>query len=263
MVCGSTTPSTIRPDRTRKLRLVREHGLDRERAQARLGLVLAAPHRVSECQAAALGVRECRLGRVVRAALRDRAVEQARGQGGGEVRMHAQPTGGLAEDRHVVAVAAELRDVALDPPQRGLLVHEPVVARGLVGRFGAQRRVREEAEEPEAVVQRDDDRALLDQPRRVVVVALAHDQRAAVQPDHHRKALGLLELGLAVLLLRHLAVRGEHVQVQAVLGGRTRCRRATASCGQWLPNWVASRGPCHRASGCGGCQRSSPTGGAA
>ena len=48
----------IRPDRTRKLRLGREHGLDRQRAQARLGLVLAAPHRVSECQAAALGVRQ-------------------------------------------------------------------------------------------------------------------------------------------------------------------------------------------------------------
>src|SRR5689334_21871093 len=36
-----------------------------------------------------------------------------------------------------------------------------------------------------------------------------------------------------------------------------------AGCAQCGPNAVAGRTPCHREAGCGGCQRRSPTGGAA
>ena len=133
--------------------------------------------------------------------------------------MNAQPTRRLAEDRHVVRVAAEPRDVALHPPQRRLLVHEAVVARGLIRGLGGQRRVREEAEEAEAVVDRDDDRALLDR------AGWGRSRRSRPRPARRRGARPSPGaawpswLGLAVLLLRDLAVRRVDVQVQAVLGG--------------------------------------------
>src|ERR1700677_1845897 len=41
------------------------------------------------------------------------------------------------------------------------------------------------------------------------------------------------------------------------------CPKGDASCGQCGANWVASRTPDQLAAGCGGCQRSGPTGGAA
>jgi hypothetical protein len=50
-----------------------------------------------------------------------------------------------------VRITAELRDVALDPAQGSLLVHQAVVA-GRAARPGGERRVRQEAERAEAVV---------------------------------------------------------------------------------------------------------------
>src|SRR5687767_7122093 len=41
------------------------------------------------------------------------------------------PPGGLAEDRHGVRIAAELRDVVLHPPQGGNLILQTVIARAL------------------------------------------------------------------------------------------------------------------------------------
>src|SRR5205809_4609135 len=112
--------------------------------------------------------------------------------------MDAQPAGGLAEDRHVLRITAELGDVAVHPAKRGLLVHEPVVARGVITGFGGQRWMGEKSEYPEAIVDRDDDHALLDEPRRVVVVALSDCQPPAVDPAHDGKALRVTLSGASV-----------------------------------------------------------------
>ena len=67
------------------------------------------------------------------------------------VGQHGQATGRLARDRDVVRVAAERADVVLHPAQGGLLVHQPVVA-GRAAGPRRQRRVGEEAERAEPVV---------------------------------------------------------------------------------------------------------------
>ena len=190
--CGSTLPSTFGTTEPAVVGLVREQRLDRKpRRQAAVWSLqpdAVGDHACPRPPPCASDGSDERIG----AALRDRAVEEARRERRRELRVHAQPAGRLAEDRHVVRVAAELRDVALHPAQRGLLVHQAVVA-GAHGRAtpalsaGCARK----PEPAEPVVDRDDDRALLDEPRRVVVVALADRQRAAVDPDHHRQVLGV------------------------------------------------------------------------
>jgi hypothetical protein len=81
-----------------------------------------------------------------------------------------------------VCVPAELADVALHPAQRGLLVHQAVVA-GRPARVAGQGGMREEAERAEPVVDGDHDRAVRYQPGRVIVLAFAEPQSAAVNPD--------------------------------------------------------------------------------
>ena len=54
--------------------------------------------------------------------------------------------GRLPEDRDVVGIASEVRNVRLHPLQRGDLVHDAVIARGVLKRFRRQRRQRSEAE---------------------------------------------------------------------------------------------------------------------
>ncbi len=76
-------------------------------------------------------------------------------------------------------------DVGLDPLQRGLLVHQAVVARCAAALAG-ERRMRQEAEGAEAIVDRHDHHALSDERPGVVVIALAGEQRAAVDPHHDR-----------------------------------------------------------------------------
>ena len=83
-------------------------------------------------------------------------------------------------------VAAEAGDVALHPAQGGLLVHQAVVTR-LAVRVG-QRRVRQEAERTEPVVDGDHGYAVCHQPGGIVVIAFAGHQRAAVDPHHDRVA---------------------------------------------------------------------------
>jgi hypothetical protein len=178
--------------------------------------------------------------------------------------VHAQPTRGLTEDRDVVVVSAEALDVALHPPQRGLLVHQPVVARAATG-LCAQRRVRQEAEIAQAVVDRHDDHALAHQPGGVVVVGLADGQTAAVDPHHHRTFLVVVVMTVVPVSLPapvatvHLA-RREDVQIEAVFGGRREPerrgrlrtvvgeRRGLARLGpprgrlRWAPPQIAHRG---------------------
>ena len=141
--------------------------VDGQIAQALRRLVRAADsgcERLSE----GLGVGQRLLGQRERPALHDRSLEEAPGAGGYEVGEHRQATGGLAGDGHVARIAAELIDVALHPTQCGLLIHQPVVA-GRAARSRRQRRVSEEPERTEAVVDGDDDRSFGRQLCRVVV----------------------------------------------------------------------------------------------
>ena len=111
-----------------------------------------------------------------RAALRDRAVEQAVRRGRDEQRAHRVRAGRLAEDRHVVRVAAEALDVGLHPAQRRDLIALAEVRRGVVA-LAAERAEVAVAERAEAIVDRHDHD----------VAALA--QRSAVV-DRHRAAAG-------------------------------------------------------------------------
>jgi hypothetical protein len=141
-----------------------------------------------------------------RAALDDRAREQAAAAGHGELRAHAPRACGLAVDRDVARIAAERGDVALDPRQRRALVEEPDGRQGLAPLLSGERALRQEAERAEPVVDRHDDRVRAPrQPGTVeqLVAAAAAIERAAVDPDQHRQVR---------------PARRPHVEVQAILG---------------------------------------------
>ena len=157
-----------------------------------------------------------------RAALHDRPLEEPARAARDHVHEYRQATGRLAGDRHVVRVAAEPADVPLDPAQRRLLVHQPVVARR-AARSRRDRRVGEEAEHAEPVVDGDDDGAVRRELGAVVVAAGVLREAAAMDPHEHRAA--------AVVAAAQRR-RGD-VQVQAVLverpGRHERARRLRAA----------------------------------
>ena len=197
--------------------LVRKDVRDRQPAQTGGGLVGAAGLG-GEGGAGVLGGGERRLRQLVGAALGYGAGEQAVRQRRGELRVHAQAARRLAEDGHVERVAAKEDDVAPHPGQRRLLIEDAVVAGDVVGRLGGERGVGQEPERAQPVVDGDHDHVtLLDELRGVVVVALAHHESAAMDPDHHRVELDAIAW----------PVRGhEHVQEEAVLGGAGEAERA-------------------------------------
>src|SRR5262249_15407583 len=115
----------------------------------------------------------------------------------GHEKARAEPAGGLAEDHHLRAISAERADVRLNPLERGDLIERAVVARRSVLVFSVERRVREESELPQTVIDRDnDDVVLLGELLAVVEVALrsiegvvvrrAEQVRAAVHEEEHR-----------------------------------------------------------------------------
>src|SRR5208283_5810824 len=122
----------------------------------------------------------------------------------------ALSAGGLAEDGHVRWIAAKGGDIVLNPRQRQLLVHEPIVAVFMT--FGIDRALSEESQIAEAVVEGDDDDALFYEPLRVVRSAGSFNEAAAVNPNHHRQT-GAARSG------------GEDVQEQAILVAAS-CLRA-------------------------------------
>src|SRR5262245_54857387 len=62
-----------------------------------------------------------------RAALADDAVKQSLGQRGRHQQRAADRAGRLAEDRYIAGVAAEYRDIALNPLQRGDLIEQSII----------------------------------------------------------------------------------------------------------------------------------------
>ena len=202
-----------------------------QRPEARSRLSRAA-HRGGARPAGRLCLRERRDSLRVGAALGDCPLEQSLRRGRDQLRADTQPAGRLTEDRHVLRVAAEARDVVLHPLERELLVHQAVVAGVVRLGPGAQRGMREEAEQAEPVVDRHDHNTLLDEVDRVVVAALAADQRAAVDPHHHR------QLRRRPRRTRRVDVQEEAVLIRALLAeepGGLRARRAEGRRVQHLP----------------------------
>jgi hypothetical protein len=64
--------------------------------------------------------------------------------------VHTLPAGGLSEDSHPLRIASECSDVALDPLQGKLLVHQTVVASGVS--LGINRRMSKKTQIAEAIV---------------------------------------------------------------------------------------------------------------
>ena len=119
--------------------------------------------------------------------LQDRALEQAARQPRDHVRHDRTAAGRFAEERHLLRIAAEQRDVALDPLQRGELIQIAIVAARIAGRFPGQRRMGKEAEAAHAVIHADDDDALGGQRVGGILRRVSVHQRAAMDPDHHRQ----------------------------------------------------------------------------
>jgi hypothetical protein len=143
---------------------------------------------------------------VRRAALQDRAAEAPARFGRAEQRADAHRAGRLAEDRDVLGIAAEVRDVLVHPVERGGLVAQHQV-RVRVLAAGDEIAQRERAQRAQAVVQGHDDGVAARRQARAVVerrAARADQERAAVDEDQHRAASAVRG-------------RGPHVQVEAVL----------------------------------------------
>ncbi len=70
---------------------------------------------------------------------------------------HTGAAGRLSEDRHVVTVTAESRDVIANPFQGGNLVEESVVARNALVGFGGKSGMSEKAQGSETIVDRHQD----------------------------------------------------------------------------------------------------------
>ena len=97
------------------------------------------------------------------------------------VHTHAGRTGGLAEQGDIVGIAAKRRDVLFHPMQGQLLVFQ----RRVTG--SRQRRMAQEPEGAETVIQRHHHRvAFLRQPGTVVLIAATGDEGSAVDKHHHR-----------------------------------------------------------------------------
>ena len=138
----------------------------------------------------------------------DGLVEEALGQRRGAQELHAAGTGALAENHHVVRIAAELGDVFLDPFQDLDLVQGAPVAGGVLRILGRDLRMGEEAERAHAVVESHQD-DILRAPVLAVELRLgapAFAEAATEDPHGHGE------------LLVHLAGRlGPDVQVEAIL----------------------------------------------
>ncbi len=182
--------------------------VDRHPTKARRGLI-RAPDGGREALAERLGGGEGQLRHREGPALHDRPLEEPSGAARDHVGEDGQATGRLARDGHPLRVAAEPRDVLLHPAQRGLLIHQPVVAGRPSGRR-RQRRMRQEAKGAEPVVDRDDNGAIRGQLGGVEVARGILRQAAAVDPHEHGSGRAAPER------------RRGHVEVEAVLCDQAR-----------------------------------------
>jgi hypothetical protein len=127
---------------------------------------------IGELPANLLGLIERREHRIEwRAAFRDGFLKEAASERRGHEDSRIDRAGGLAEDGDIVGVAAETGDVVVDPLEGKDLIHEAVVARGVVRGFAGELGMSEEAEDVKAVIDGDDEHAVIEQ--RAVVIERA------------------------------------------------------------------------------------------
>jgi hypothetical protein len=166
----------------------------------------------------ALGLADCQCWKrkLGSAALHDGSMEQSRSAGRRQVGQDAQPAGGLPENGDFVRVTAERNDVSLHPLQCELLIHDPVVTRSMIGRFGRQCRMREKPQGAQAVVDRHDDHVAGGrQHAPIEVIALPEGQGASMDPHHD----GTQMRRFALLRIIIVGMRHIHVQEQAIFAG--------------------------------------------
>ena len=183
--------------------------------------------------------------------------EQALGQWRCHLRADGKGTGGLAEDGYIVRVAAKGRDVAPHPLDGSQFIQQSIVAGCVMGILGGQLLGGEKPKNPQPVIHGDHHHPFAGEVFAVLtrLRGATAGKPAAKNPDHYRQfALGFgggcphVE-GEAILALTRIAE--DHV-VKMFLLDNTGTR-----------SWWLWRTPCHLAAGCGGFQRSGPTGGAA
>jgi hypothetical protein len=146
----------------------------------------------SEAPTLLLGDLQCLQRQRAHSAFDDDALEEPDALRRDQVQTHAPATRRLAEDGDVVRIAAEALDVALHPSQGEDLILEAEVARGRLRRpLGAERRMSQEAELPETIVEAHHHHTgALHQVARiggsVELEAFAGGEAATVNPHHHR-----------------------------------------------------------------------------
>ena len=122
------------------------------------------------------------------AALDDRFLEQTLGLRRRQQVQHAGAAGRFTEHGDIVRITAERGDVRFHPTERRDLIHQTVVAACVLRIRRSQRRVREETEPAEPIVQRHQHDAALREARTVVDRHRTGTQteRTAMYPHHHR-----------------------------------------------------------------------------
>ena len=174
-------------------------------------LQVGGADRLLHLQPGLLGGGEAALvAREIAAARHDCGPEQPGGHRAEQVGDHRARAGGLADDHHLVRIAAELGDVRAHPLERGDLVHDPVIAR-MAALLAAQRRMREEAERADPIVEVDEHGAGLGHRLAVVVRHAGGADRVAAavkEHDHGQLRAGPCRCGRP------------QVQIEAILAGR-------------------------------------------
>src|SRR5439155_27061624 len=133
------------------------------------------------------------------AALADRAMKEAAAAGRCDVVTDIGRTRRLAEDRHILRIAAELGDVVLHPLERQALIEKTLVASWRL--FVPERRMRKKPERPESVLDADEHDATLRGKELTVIPERVHRARdrdagaageiaTAMDPHHDRCVVG-------------------------------------------------------------------------
>src|SRR5262245_34751639 len=94
-----------------------------------------------------------------RAALSNRPANQPAREWRGHQSADGERPRRFTRDRNSVRITAKRRDIFLYPAQSRDLVHQPIIPRCMLGRFLGQLRMREKPENPQPIIDADDDDA--------------------------------------------------------------------------------------------------------
>src|SRR5262249_45097005 len=149
----------------------------------------AYSHRSGGVYAGFFRVSQSLHGRELATALADGAVKQALGQGAGHKSIHRPRSRRFAKNGHASRVAAKGSDVLPDPFEGGYLIHNPVIAGGVMCAFRSQGRMGKEPKGAQPVIDSHDDRAFAGEVLAVIggKTAGAAGKASAVNPHHDGK----------------------------------------------------------------------------